>query len=222
MFSYIDLEKPISAAHPPRVIREIANPALKSLSRDVAALYSPIGRESIAPERRLRGLLLQAFYSIRSERQLSSGSTPTSCFAGWLGSASRHRCEEFGRDLAIPEPVTVFGEGGGAPHPIPKEGSGDPSGPGRNGEPEFRGERRQNVTHASTPDPAARLFRKGPGKEAPLSFLGQALMEHRNGLIIDAVGTRALGPRRAAGGDRAGRAARRPAKPDYAWDRQSP
>jgi transposase len=70
MFSYIDLEKRISTAHPLRVIREIANAALKSLSRDFDALYSPIGRESIPPERLMRALLLQAFYSIRSERQL--------------------------------------------------------------------------------------------------------------------------------------------------------
>jgi transposase len=70
LFSYIDLEKRVSADHPLRVIREIANAALKALSRDFDALYSPIGRESIPPERLLRALLLQAFYSIRSERQL--------------------------------------------------------------------------------------------------------------------------------------------------------
>jgi transposase len=70
LFSYIDLEKRVSADHPLRVIREIANAALKALSRDFDALYSPIGRESIPPERLMRALLLQAFYSIRSERQL--------------------------------------------------------------------------------------------------------------------------------------------------------
>src|ERR1700741_3401332 len=70
LFSYIDLEKRVRSDHPLRVIREIANAALTSLSRDFSALYSPIGRESIPPERLLRALLLQAFYSIRSERQL--------------------------------------------------------------------------------------------------------------------------------------------------------
>src|SRR6202451_3946801 len=70
LFSYIDLEKRVRADHPLRVIREIANGALRSLSSDFDALYSPIGRESIPPERLLRALLLQAFYSIRSERQL--------------------------------------------------------------------------------------------------------------------------------------------------------
>src|SRR5437016_5679945 len=70
LFSYIDLEKRVRADHPLRVIREVADTALKSLTGEFAKLYSPIGRESIPPERLMRALLLQAFYSIRSERQL--------------------------------------------------------------------------------------------------------------------------------------------------------
>jgi transposase len=70
LFSYIDLEKRIRTDHPLRVIRAIANAALKSLSGEFEKLYSPLGRESIPPERLMRALLLQAFYSIRSERQL--------------------------------------------------------------------------------------------------------------------------------------------------------
>jgi transposase len=70
LFSYIDLDKRIRADHPMRVIRAIANAALKSLSGEFQKLYSPLGRESIPPKRLLRALLLQAFYSIRSERQL--------------------------------------------------------------------------------------------------------------------------------------------------------
>ena len=75
----------------------------------------------------------------------------------------------------------------------PKDGSGGPPGPRRNNERDFRGERRRNDTHASTTDPDARLFRKGPGKEARLCFMGHALMENRNGLIVGAVTTRASG-----------------------------
>jgi len=70
LFSYIHLEKRIRADHPLRVIRAIANAAVKSLSGEFQKLYSPLGRESIPPERLPRGLLLQAFDSIRSERQL--------------------------------------------------------------------------------------------------------------------------------------------------------
>lgn len=70
LFSYIDLEARVRRDHPLRVIREIANAALEALGGDFAALYSRMGRPSIAPERLLRAMLLQAFYSIRSERQL--------------------------------------------------------------------------------------------------------------------------------------------------------
>ena len=70
LFSYIDLEKRIRAGHALRVIRTIVNAALKSLSGEFQKLYAPLGRESIPPERLMRALLLQAFYSIRSERQL--------------------------------------------------------------------------------------------------------------------------------------------------------
>jgi transposase len=70
LFSYVDLEARVRADHPLRPIREMANAALESLSGDFGSLYSGRGRPSIAPERLLRAMLLQAFYSIRSERQL--------------------------------------------------------------------------------------------------------------------------------------------------------
>lgn len=71
LFSYVDLEARVRRDHPLRPIREIANAALADLSADFAALYPPgLGRPSIPPERLLRAMLLQAFYGIRSERQL--------------------------------------------------------------------------------------------------------------------------------------------------------
>jgi transposase len=70
LFSYVDLEARVRGDHPLRVIREIANAALLDLSRAFAALYTDFGRPSIAPEKLLRAMLLQAFYGIRSERQL--------------------------------------------------------------------------------------------------------------------------------------------------------
>ena len=77
----------------------------------------------------------------------------------------------------------------------PKDGSGEPpaSGDGRNCEADFHGQKRSNETHASTTDPEARLYRKGPGKEAKLCFMGHALMENRNGLVVDACLTEANG-----------------------------
>jgi transposase len=71
LFSYVDLKARIRRGHPLRVIREIANAALAGLGPDFAALYPPrLGRPSIPPERLLRAMLLQAFYGLRSERQL--------------------------------------------------------------------------------------------------------------------------------------------------------
>ena len=70
LFSYVDLEARVRKDHPLRAIREIVNAALEALSGDFAKLYSSTGRPSIAPETLLRAMLLQAFYSIRSERQL--------------------------------------------------------------------------------------------------------------------------------------------------------
>ena len=70
LFSYVDLEARVPRCHPLRTIREIVNAALAGLNGPFAALYTAQGRPSIAPEKLLRALLLQAFYSIRSERQL--------------------------------------------------------------------------------------------------------------------------------------------------------
>ena len=70
LFSYVDLEARVRVDRPLRTIRGVVNAALNDLSKDFAALYTDFGRPSIAPERLLRAMLLQAFYGIRSERQL--------------------------------------------------------------------------------------------------------------------------------------------------------
>ena len=225
VFSYVDLEKRIRADHPLRVIRVIANAALKSLSGEFQKLYSPLGRESIPPERLMRALLLQAFYSIRSERQLVERIDHDLLFRWFVGlgmedpvwdattftknrdrllegdTAAQFLAAVLAQDkvkaLLSSEHFSVDGtllEAWASLKSFrPKDGSGKPSDPGRNGERDFRGERRRNHTHASTTDPEARLFRKGPGKEARLCFMGHALMENRNGLIVGAVTTTASG-----------------------------
>ena len=70
LFSYVRLETRIPVDHPLRAIRELVDAALKDLSRSFDLLYAREGRPSIPPERLLRALLLQAFYTVRSERQL--------------------------------------------------------------------------------------------------------------------------------------------------------
>ena len=173
----------------------------------------------------MRALLLQAFYSIRSERQLVERLDYDLLFRWFVGLgiedpvwdattftknrdrlldgevASKFLAAVLSHDkvkgLLSSEHFSVDGtllEAWASLKSFrPKDGSGDPPGAGRNGERDFHGERRQNDTHASTTDPDARLFRKGPGKEARLCFMGHALMENRNGLVVDAVTTRASG-----------------------------
>ena len=57
----------------------------------------------------------------------------------------------------------------------------------------FHGHKRSNETHTSVTDPDARLYRKGEGKEAKLCYMGHALMENRNGLVVEACLTHADG-----------------------------
>jgi len=70
MFSYVSADKRVPSDHPLRAIRGLVDAALSDLSPAFAELYSDTGRPSIPPERLLRALLLQAFYTIRSERLL--------------------------------------------------------------------------------------------------------------------------------------------------------
>ena len=70
LFSYVDLEERVPAKHPLRLIRRIVNEVLVALDSEFTKIYADSGRPSIPPERLLRALLLQAFYTIRSETQL--------------------------------------------------------------------------------------------------------------------------------------------------------
>jgi transposase len=226
LFSYIDLEDRVRADHPLRAIRGIANAALAALSRDFAALYSGMGRPSIAPEKLLRAMLLQAFYSVRSERQLMERLEFDLLFRWFVGvgvddrvwdhssfSKNRDRLLEGAiaakfltavlsqprvKRLLSSEHFSVDGtliEAWASIKSVkPKDppGSGGPRG-GRNAPADFKGQRRCNETHRSTTDGDARLYRKGPGMEAKLCFIGHGLMENRSGLVVDARLTRVSG-----------------------------
>ena len=91
LFTLVDLEARVRRDHPLRSIRRIADEALGSLTVEFSRLYSGMGRPSIPPEMLLRAMLLQAFYSIRSERQLMERLEFDLCSAGSLGWASTIR-----------------------------------------------------------------------------------------------------------------------------------
>ncbi len=85
MFSYLSPETMVPRDHPLRVIRPLANAALERLSPAFGKMYSEIGRPSIPPEQLLRALLIQAFFSVRSERQLMEQLTYNMMFRWFVG-----------------------------------------------------------------------------------------------------------------------------------------
>lgn len=227
LFSYVDIEARVRTDHPLRTIRGIVNETLTAMEGDLAALYSGIGRPSIAPQKLLRAMLLQAFYSVRSERQLMERLEFDLLFRWFVGigvdepvwdhstfSKNRDRLLEgavAARFLAalLAQPKvkrllssdhfsvdgTLIAAWASMQSFKPIDGPNDPAPPagGRNAETNFRGQTRSNATHASTTDPDAKLYRRGPGMEARLAFLGHALMENRCGLVVDACLTQVNG-----------------------------
>src|SRR3954452_300443 len=85
MFSYLSPEAMVPRGHPLRLIRPVVNAALDRLSGDFDALYAAGGRDSIAPEKLLRALLLPAFYSVRSARRLMEQVTYNMLFRWFIG-----------------------------------------------------------------------------------------------------------------------------------------
>ena len=261
LFSYVDLDQRVPAKHPLRKIRQLVNDVLASLDAEFSMLYPAFGRESIPPERLLRALLLQALFTIRSERQLMEQLDYNLLFRWFVGlgiddpvwvptvfTKNRDRLLDAGvaakfmaqllahkevRKLLSDEHFSVDGTlieawasmksfQPKAPAATPEQPGGDPPAPPappapettaqtetktedqsmkeRNAEVDFHGQKRSNATHASTSDPEARLYKKGKGKEAKLCFMGHALMENRNGLIVETETTQAdgFGERQAA------------------------
>jgi len=95
-FSYVRLETRIPTDHPLRAIRELVDAALSGLSRSFDTLYAREGRPSIPPERLLRALLLQAFYTVRSERQLMEQLDYNLLFRCFAGSSASRRMTQCG------------------------------------------------------------------------------------------------------------------------------
>ena len=213
MFSYLSPEQRVPNEHPLRPIRAMVDAVLKEMSPRFARRYAKGGRPSIAPERLLRALLLQIFYSIRSERLLMEQLDYNLLFRWFVGmemdeavwnhavfSKNRERLlnEEiaeafFQQVLALAQPYlsdehfTVDGtliEAWASQKSFRPKGHGSDGGGGGDRPVDFHGERRSNQTHRSTTDPEARLYKKTKGSEAKLCYLGHGLMENRHGLLV--------------------------------------
>jgi transposase len=225
LFSYVRLEERIPADHPLRPIKALTDEALGALNKRFEGLYSPMGRPSVPPEMLLRATLLQAFFSVRSERMLMEQINYNLLFRWFVGlpmdaeiwhptvfTHNRDRLMEaevahefLAALLALPQVKrllssehfsvdgTLIDAWASMKSFRPKDGSGEPPSPGRNGERNFHKEKRSNETHASTTDPDARLYRKADGRESRLCFMGHVLMENRNALAVEAALTHATG-----------------------------
>ena len=219
LFSYVSPERRVPADHPLRPIRLMVDAALERLSPRLAALYSHTGRPSVPPEKLLRALLLQVFYSVRSEALLMEQLDYNLLFRWFVGldmddavwdattfSKNRDRllegdiAHEFfaaigeqarAKGLLSDEHFTVDGtllevwashksfQRTDVPPPPSDDDRGNPT-------VDFHGDRRSNTTHQSTTDPDARLCRKGKGRAAMLAYLGNLLMDNREGLAVAA------------------------------------
>ena len=219
MFSYLTLEQRVPQDHPLREVRKLTDRVLESLDAELDKLYAATGRASVAPEYVLRALLLQAFYSIRSERQLVEQIDYNLLFRWFVGLSmddavwnhavfSKNRDRLLNSEVAqqffsavnqqakrymSDEHFTVDGTliQAWASHKSfrAKDGSDSDGSGGAN----FHGQKRSNDTHESSTDPDARLYRKSYGRESYLAYLGHALVENRNGLIAAAMVTQADG-----------------------------
>lgn len=216
----------VPEGHPIRRIKPLVEAALTKLSPTFDAMYAEDGRPSIPPEHLLKGCLLIALFSVRSERQFCERLQYDLLFKWFLDlnildpafdhsvfSKNKERLLEHAaarpffvaivaearrRHLLSEEHFTVDGtllEAWASMKSVrPKEdGQDPPEDGGRNPWVNFHGESRTNDTHVSTTDPEALLARKGPGREAKLSFAGHVLMENRNGMVVDVQMTQATG-----------------------------
>jgi transposase len=211
LFSYLSPEERVPADHPLRAIRRMTDEALAKLSSRFAALYSPLGRPSIAPEKLLRALLLQVFFSVRSERMLMEQLNYNLLFRWFVGlsmdeavwdvtvfSKNRDRLLEgeiaqalFGmvvgqaknRGLLSSEHFTVDGT-------LLEAWASMKSYQKKEKPPEqgsgTRGRKLRRDTHECKTDPEAHLYRKSNRGEFKLSYLGHVLMENRSGLPVGA------------------------------------
>jgi transposase len=211
MFSYVSPEKRVPQDHPLRGLRAMVEAALKEMSPQFAVLYSRYGRPSIAPEKLLRALLLQMFYSVRSERLLMEQLGYNLLFRWFVGlsmdeevwdttvfTKNRERLlageiadEFFGQvvgqartaGLLSDEHFTVDGTLIEAwANRRSFHPKNDPPTKGTGA----RGRKLLRDTHESSTDPESRLFKKSSAGQAKPSYLGHLLTENRSGLVVGA------------------------------------
>ena len=208
MFSYVSPEKRVPLDHPLRRVRAMTDAALREMSAKFGELYSHYGRPWIAPEKLLRALLLQALYSVRSERLLMEELNYNLLFRWFVGlnvdddvwdvtvfTKNRERLLEGNIADAFFEQVLAQADGHGllSDEHFTVDGTLLEAWANRRSfhekkEPPERGSGSKGKkllrdTHESGTDPEARLYKKSRAGEAQPSYLGHWVMENRHGLV---------------------------------------
>lgn len=213
--SLINVDNLIRRDHPIRRIKKMVDEILRSMSASFDEMYSEVGRSSIPPETLLKAKLLQALYTVRSDRQLCERLQTDLLFRWFIdldmdqavfdpSSFSQNQQRLLGHQVAekffaqvvqmahrqgwvSDDHFSVDGtliEAWASLKSFRPNEEPAPSDKDSNRWTDFHGEKRSNETHRSRTDPEAKLMRKGPGKEAKLSFAGHAVMENRHGLCV--------------------------------------
>ena len=214
VFSYINPEDRIPQDHPWRGIRTMVDRSLKDLWAHFEALYARRGRPSIPPERLLRALLLQALYSIRSERQLMEQLDYNLLFRWFVGLNpddavwdvtvfTKNRERMMAGEVSQQLLAAVVAEAGRhnllSEEHFTVDGTLIEAWASRKSfvpkdEPPTRGsgaggKKLLRDTHESKTDPQARLYKKSAAGESRPSYLGHVLIENRKGLVVAACAT---------------------------------
>lgn len=220
LFTLRKLEDFVPADHPLRPIRQMANVALVKMDALFSGMYEADikgGRPSIAPEKLLRAMLLQVFYSIRSERQLMEQTQYNLLFRWFIGlsmddavwvptvfTKNRERLIEhdavvelFNRVLEQADDKGLLsGEHFSVDGTLIQAWAGHKSFVRKDGSDDdsanFKDKRRSNDTHVSNTDADARLYCKGDNASR-LRYMGHTLTDNRHGLIANAMVTTADG-----------------------------
>jgi transposase len=213
MFVVADLESVVPADHPLRKIKPLVDEELRRLSPRFNEAYAQDGRPSVPPERLIKATLLQALYSVRSERELCEQIGYNLLYRWFLDmrldepvwdhstfSKNRERLAEHGlvqrffegsvaraiqEEAVSDDHFSVDGTLIQAWASLKSFRPKDEDSGDSNRWGGFSGERRSNQTHESKTDPEARLMRKGKGQASMLAHSMHALMENRHGLIVD-------------------------------------
>lgn len=218
LFCMVDLEARVPEDHPLRAIKRRVDAELGRMREAFRRAYAKTGRPSIPPEQLIKATLLQALYTIRSERQLCEQIDYNMLYRWFLdmsvdepvwdhstftknrdrfakhgllqrffeGSVAQAIAEEAARVDHFSVDGTLIEAWASMKSVRPKDEPDDTtSGGDSNRWVDWRGEKRSNETHASRTDGEARLARKGRGQPAILAHSLHALMENRNGLLLD-------------------------------------